>query len=273
MMTMPNSTQDRGVTPPAQLIHSIHNTSRSTTKAVLVQRTKLESAIDQFSNIANILKNNIEHSFHGNVFVPGTEPALTGRQANSIFSCNSSSYASTLLNNLNPQDGEGGTYQSAPKRTRPMSITYSTAVTSPPLTLPSQTTISTLTDMDKLYESMSARFGEQFGSKVSIQDLEKQVSKTSTEISTIRTNFEQKLTSLQSSVDQLMTKVNMQYSEINNTVQSLVDTIAKQNFIIAGIQQDFKLSMETLSNQLLVHPTNSTSSSSTSSPRRPLKPG
>jgi SMC interacting uncharacterized protein involved in chromosome segregation len=127
--------------------------------------------------------------------------------------------------------------------------------------------------MDKLYESMSARFGEQFGSKISIQDLDKQVFKTSTEISTIRTNFEQQLTSLQLSVDQLTTKVNTQYLEINNTVQSLVDTIAKQNFIIAGIKQDFKLSMETLSNQLLVHPTNSTSSSSTSPPRRPLMPG
>jgi hypothetical protein len=273
MTTTPISIHDSEITPPAQLIHSIHNTSRSTTKAVLVQRTKLESAIDQLSNIANILKNNIEHSFHGNVFVSGTEPALTGQQADSISSCNSSSYASTLLNNFNPQDGEGVTHQSAPKRTRPTSITYSTAVTSPLAALPSQTTISTLTDMDKLYESMSARFGEQFGSKISIQDLEKQVSKTSTEISTIRTNFEQQLTSIQSSVDQLTTKVNMQYLEINNTVQSLVDTIEKQNFIIAGIQQDFKLSMETLSNQLLVNPTNSTSSSSTSPPRRQLMTG
>jgi hypothetical protein len=52
-------------------------------------------------------------------------------------------------------------------------------------------------------------------------------------------------------MDILTTKVDTQYNEFNSTVQSLVDKIAKQNFIIAGIQHEFKLSMETLLNTLL----------------------
>jgi hypothetical protein len=98
---------------------------------------------------------------------------------------------------------------------------------------------------------MSTRIGEQFGTKISITELEQQVAKTSEEITTIRTSFNEQLTSIQTSVDQLTTKVDSQYLELNNTVQSLVDTIAKQDFVIAGIQQEFKLSMETLSNTLL----------------------
>jgi two-component sensor histidine kinase len=115
---------------------------------------------------------------------------------------------------------------------------------------------------------MSTRFGNQFGTKVSISDLEKQVEQTSTEISDIRHHFEKRLTSIQMSVEQLATTVDTQYTEINSTVQSLVDTFAKQNYIIAGIQQEFKISMEALSKNLISpsyhHPT-----SSTSTPGRP----
>jgi hypothetical protein len=120
---------------------------------------------------------------------------------------------------------------------------------------------------------MSAKFGEHFGSKVIIQDLEKQVTKTSSEINTIRTNFELKLTSIQSSVDQLTTKVNTQYSEINATVQTLVETIEKQNFIIAGIQQEFKLSIETLTSKIVSQHDPTYHTSSTSSQRRSIELG
>jgi hypothetical protein len=90
------------------------------------------------------------------------------------------------------------------------------------------------------------------------------VEKTSTEISIIRTDFESKLTTIQTSVDDLTTKVEQQYNEINTTVQSLVDTIAKQNFIIAGIQQDFKLSLESLTKTILPSKSSAPIPSSTS---------
>jgi hypothetical protein len=105
---------------------------------------------------------------------------------------------------------------------------------------------------------MSARFGDQFGTKVSISNLEKRVEKTSMEISDIHHNFETRLTSIQTSVEQLTSKVDTQYTEITSMVQSLVDTIAKQNFIIASI------SMESLSKNLLSQsPHYHTSSTST----------
>jgi hypothetical protein len=117
---------------------------------------------------------------------------------------------------------------------------------------------------------MSAKFGDQFGTKVSINELEKQVEKTSSEISYIRKDFETQLSTIQTSVDNLTSKVNDQYIELNAAVQTLVETIAKQNYIIAGIQQDFKLNMETLSKQIITNQASNPLSSTTSSLRRPL---
>ncbi len=267
-MTIPSSTQQvREGSTASPLIYSVHNTSRLNMKAVLIKRDNIEEAIDQFTNIANILKTNIKQKFHPNVFIPGKIPALTGRQADSIFSCNSSATASALLNNFNPQDGEASSTTVANKRVRTINVTYAKIVTPTSNTLQSQNSLSTLTEIDKLYESMSTRFGEQFGTKISITELEQQVAKTSEEITTIRTSFNEQLTSIQTSVDQLTTKVDSQYLELNNTVQSLVDTIAKQNFVIAGIQQEFKLSMETLSNTLLPSARSNNHTPSTSATR------
>jgi hypothetical protein len=197
-MTVPSTTPETdGATLSSRLIHSIHNTSKNTTKAVLIQKDKVEEAVDQFTNIATILKTNIQPAFHQNVFLPGMLPALTGRQADSIFSCNSSATASVLLNNFNPQDGADSPSIAASKRVRQITVTYAKVVTPQSTPLPSQSSLSTLTDIDKLYESMSLRFGETFGSKVSITELEKQVEKTSVEISTIRSSFMEKLTSIQ----------------------------------------------------------------------------
>jgi NAD-specific glutamate dehydrogenase len=176
--------------------------------------------------------------------------------------------ALALLNNFNPQDGEDSPSTVVSKRARKITVTYSKIVTPQHPPQPLQSSLSTLTDKDKLYESLSLRFGEQFGSKVSITEIEKQVNQTLTEITTIRTSFTEQLMSIQDSVNQLTTKVNNQYHEMSHTVQSLVDTIAKQNFIIAGIQQEFKLSMETLSKTLLTNHTIPHTSSPTSSPRR-----
>jgi hypothetical protein len=86
-MTVPSITQaDDSVTPASPLIHSIHNTSKNTTKAILIQKNRVDAAVDKFANISNILKTNIHPAFHENVFIPGKLPTLTGRQADSIFS-------------------------------------------------------------------------------------------------------------------------------------------------------------------------------------------
>jgi hypothetical protein len=63
-----------GQVPASQLIHSIHNTSKQNTKVFLTQSSKYEEALDQFSNIYNILRTNIGIKYHSNVFVPGAAP-------------------------------------------------------------------------------------------------------------------------------------------------------------------------------------------------------
>jgi archaellum component FlaC len=269
-MSVPLSAQftTTGITPTTQLIRSIHNTRKQETMVALVQNSKLEAAQDQLSDIHNILRRCVLEKYHINVFIPGKKLTLTGRQVDSIFSCNSSSYASTLLTNFNPQDGDDAPTSVVNKRFRTVNITYAKAAKSSSTPHTSQNSLSILTDLDKLYESMSARFGNQFGSKVSITDLEKQVEKTTEEIKSIRNSVDEQLTSLQNLVEQLTTKVNTQYSEINTTVQSLVETIAKQNYIIAGIQQEFKISMETLSKNLVPHLATSHLPSTTSAIRR-----
>jgi archaellum component FlaC len=258
-----------GITPATQLIHSIHNTGKINTKVVLIQTEKFEAAMDQLTNLHNIIKTNIDPTYLGHVLVPGSTPMLTSRRADSVSSCNYSSYASALLNTFNPQEGEG-TASVPQKRVKIASITYAKVDASSSTALQSQASLSTLTEIDKLYDAMSAKFGDQFGTKVSINELEKQVEKTSSEISHIRKEFETQLSTIQTSVDNLTTKVNDQYSELNAAVQTLVETIAKQNYIIAGIQQDFKLNMETLSKQIITNQASNPLSSTTSSLRRPL---
>jgi hypothetical protein len=63
-MTVPSTMQqvEEG-SAASPLIYSVHNKSRNNTKAVLIQRDKVEVAIDQFMNIANILKTNISRNF------------------------------------------------------------------------------------------------------------------------------------------------------------------------------------------------------------------
>ncbi len=87
-MTVMSSTSQgaEGITPPVQLIHSIHNTRKPNTKVILVQTSKFNDAVDQFSNIHNILQTKINESYHENVFVPGTTTQLAGRKADSISS-------------------------------------------------------------------------------------------------------------------------------------------------------------------------------------------
>jgi hypothetical protein len=78
------------------------------------------------------------------------------------------------LSNFNPQDGESPVLHYTSKQFRATNITYAKIVNpNSNLTL-SQASLFTLTDIDKLYEAMSAQFGDQFGTKISINNLEKE---------------------------------------------------------------------------------------------------
>jgi hypothetical protein len=87
-------------------------------------------------------------------------------------------------------------------------------------------------------------------------------------ISNIRDNFDVQLTAIQTSVEQLTSKVNTQYCKLSSAAQSLVDTIAKTYFITAGIQQVFIMSMETLSKPLISSNSSTHITSSTGSQQR-----
>jgi hypothetical protein len=72
----------------------------------------------------------------------------------------------------------------------------------------------------------------------------------SQEISSLKDSFNWQLNSIQTSVENLSHKVNTQYSDLNAIVQQLSDTIQRQNLVKAGIQQDFKLNMTSLTQSL-----------------------
>ena len=81
--------------------------------------------------------------------------------------------------------------------------------------------------------------------------LESQVQQTSTEISVIRNSFEEQLENVMILVTQLSHQVNSQHVELATQVQQLSDTIARQNAIIAAIQQEFKSNMTALTQAIL----------------------
>jgi hypothetical protein len=246
-------------TDPQQLIHSIHNTGRSTTKVVLVTSELYNDAIDQFANLENIMMCHIHPTYHGQVFVPGARPGLAGQQVDSLSSCNYSSYASELLSKFNPQDGDTqDTVPQVKKRFRTIPMTYASVVTTANHAASAKatatTSVSSLSnnDMDKLYEEMSKRLCATHGDfhKLNISDLEQKVQQTSTDIHNVRRNLEQSIQDITSSVKNLATKVDTQHCEMAATVRDLKDIIERQNFCILGIQQDFKDNIAAMSEQL-----------------------
>jgi hypothetical protein len=212
--------------------------------------------LDQLANLENILANNVPKDYHGNVFVQGSRPHISGYQVDTISSCNYSLYASELLSNFNPQDSESSDPIQPKKRYRPVPLTYAAAA-STPQTVPTltQTTasISSLSsnDMDKLYAEMSKRLSATHGdiTKLNITELEQKVQQTSTDILTVKNNLENSIQGLSTSVEQLSTKVDQQNQDILNTVQELTNTIERQNIVILGIQQEFKDNLTILSEQ------------------------
>jgi hypothetical protein len=79
------STTDHNNTP---LLHSVHNTGRLTTKAMLVQRDlmKMPYALGQLSNLQSILANNTVQKYHQFVFIPGIHPPplVSGKRVDSM---------------------------------------------------------------------------------------------------------------------------------------------------------------------------------------------
>jgi hypothetical protein len=116
-----------GIMPAPQLVHSIHNTSNKNTKAIFVQTWKYEEAIGQLANIYNILRASVPPAFHHNDVLPDNPPSLTGQKTDSLSSCNYSSYATALLTQFNPQDGEP-TLSTPSKRFPSANITYARAL-------------------------------------------------------------------------------------------------------------------------------------------------
>jgi hypothetical protein len=117
-------------TAPARtvsLLHSVHNTGLKTTKTALVSQTLFQEALNQLSTLHDILSNNILEPFHGNVFINSARAAIIGRSADTISSCNYASYATQLLENFNPQEGEATEQAAPPKCIRPSAMAYAKA--------------------------------------------------------------------------------------------------------------------------------------------------
>jgi hypothetical protein len=73
-VSSPQADVAEGITPTSPSSHSIHNTQKHTTKVILLQSNKFVDAVDQFSNIHNILQNNIKKQYHMNVFISEPHP-------------------------------------------------------------------------------------------------------------------------------------------------------------------------------------------------------
>lgn len=227
-----------------RLLHSIHNTARQGVKVALVSTSKYESALGQFANLFNILSGSIDPKYHSCVFVSGNRPKMSGRHVDSVSSGNYSSFADALLENYNPQTGEEQVPEYIPpavKRHRPAVLTYAQAAAPTPiptLVAPAAPqTISAITqdDMEKLFTEFSKKFSTATNSTMSIAALEKQVQQTSSEIQEVKASFQ---TQLQTVIDQ--------NASLSSNMVDLNDTIKRQNFVIACIQQEFKETMSDL---------------------------
>jgi len=238
-----------GHVPSNQLIHSVHNMANKLIKVVLVQTSKNVDAIGHMESLENIIRNNIAVEYHPNVLIPGKKPSIMGQRVDSISSCNYSNYASNLLVSFNPQDDAPNERRPNIKRIRQTRISYAAAVVNnsnpPPAMTPSP-----IVDIEAIYDKIKRKFDAEVGS-MDILMLESQVQQTSTEISVIRNSFEEQLENVMNLVTQLSHQVNSQHVELATPVQQLSDTIARQNAVIAAIQQEFKSNMTALTQAIL----------------------
>lgn len=146
--------------PIELLLHSIHNTSVTTTKVALTKSALYDDAVSQFSVIAGILKEKISPDYYSNVFT-SEPPQVQSQHIDSVSSCNSSSYADHLLAGFNPQDGDN--VEIPLKHFRSSALSYATAATTPTaqesttVQLPSLSTF-TDTNIDSLYDKLKERY-------------------------------------------------------------------------------------------------------------------
>ena len=89
--------------------------------------------------------------------------------------------------------------------------------------------------MEKLFATFSQNFSASMGSTMTIQALEQQVQQTSLEIHEVKASFQ---TQIQTVISQTET--------MSNNMEKLKDTVSRQNFVIACIQQEFKQTMSDL---------------------------
>jgi len=234
--------------PKDRLLHSIHNTTRTGVKLALVQSSKYDAALGQFANLQNILTNCVDPKYHSSVFVSGSSPKLSGRQVDSISSGNYSSYTDSLLTAYNPQTGDEKAPEYVPpvvKSYRPAVLTYAQAAAPtlvPSVIVPSAPpALSSVSnnEVDKMFAVFSQKFSASLGSSLSIQALEKQVQQTSGELHEVKATFQ----------TQIQTVIT-QNAAISTNMENLTNTISRQNFIIACIQQEFKETMSDLYSKL-----------------------
>jgi hypothetical protein len=203
-----------------------------------------QEALDQLDNLHNTLLNGIPPAYHSSVFILDGLPSISAPQADTLSSCNYASYASELLQSFNPQGSDDDLPTT--KRFQPTSITYSSALTG---SSPQEATITTSSltshEIDRLYDMLSARFSTTLTPQpqVDISTLEHQVSTTSAEIQLVEQDFAQSIASVATSVSNLTTKVDSQYSEIK-------ESFHWQNAVIVNIHEELGECMLIISKQL-----------------------
>lgn len=226
------------------LIHSIHNTNRPHTKVVLVHLENYEPAIEQFGTIHMDLLSGVPKEFHCNVFVDGLEAGLTSGHRDTIQSCNSSLYASELLQLYNPQDTEVEVMDIPQKRFKPTIISYAAAaaasvgrlqplaqstaaVTTSQGSTQQSSNISSLTDhdLDQLYERMKQHVvvTDSQSQGISTEELERMVAEPNNQINQVK-------------------------EEMRASVTELSNQVKKQNVVVLGVQRTLETTSAELKN-------------------------
>lgn len=232
------------------LLHSIHNTSKVTTKVTLVPNSHYEEALTQLSAIHSILCSYVQPEYQQQVFIDSMQAGIVGQQIDSVSSCNSAAYATEILNKYNPQDGEELADPKPMKRFRPVPLTYAAATTMETVsdmpTEPSKTNSSsvTTTDLDHLFEKMKAYVNEKStNTGITIEELELKISNSTKEVQAARDQLSETVSSLTARVDTLSEELKLQNNKLS-------DEIGRQNVIILGMQQQFQESMSDFSSKL-----------------------
>jgi hypothetical protein len=189
MRTSYGEAPQNGMNSNTQLVHSIHNTGRQTTKAALVSSAHYEDALGQFSHQTNILVNYIPADYLANILIPGKPPTISGQTSDSISSCNYSSYATDLLSTFISQDDS---MEQQPRTTAKWfcstHMTYVSIISPLVQAQSAPPTVFTLSnsEVDKLFDAFSKKLQDTQGQKVSIFALKAQVTKTSEDIKVVQ---------------------------------------------------------------------------------------